>query len=49
MIKAYDALNMADLRDSTDKVMRANFPNSEYFKRGLNRTAPWWKFWDPNW
>ena len=49
MIKAYDALNMADLRDSTDKVMRTNFPNSEYFKRGLNRTAPWWKFWDPNW
>jgi outer membrane protein assembly factor BamD len=49
MVKAYDALGMNDLRDDADKVMHKNFPNSEYFKRGLNRTAPWWKLWDPNW
>ena len=49
MVKAYDALGMNDLRDDADKVMHKNFPNSEYFKRGLNRSAPWWKLWDPNW
>jgi outer membrane protein assembly factor BamD len=45
MIKAYDALNMADLRDDTERVMKKNFPNSEYYKRGLNRGDPWWKLW----
>jgi outer membrane protein assembly factor BamD len=25
--------------------MKKNFPNSEYYKRGLNRTEPWWKLW----
>ncbi len=45
MIKAYDALHMADLRDDTERVMRKNFPNSEYFKRGLDKKVPWWKLW----
>jgi len=45
MIKAYDALSMADLRDDTERVMKKNFPNSDYYKRGLNRTEPWWKLW----
>ena len=45
MIKAYDALGMNDLRDDAERVMRMNFPNSEYFKRGLERPEPWWKLW----
>lgn len=45
MIKAYDALGMNDLRDDTERVMRLNFPNSEYFKRGLDKKEPWWKLW----
>lgn len=45
MVKAYDALGMNDLRDDAERVMRKNFPNSEYFKRGLNREEPWWKLW----
>ena len=45
MIKSYDALGMNDLRDDTERVMRKNFPNSEYYVRGLNRTVPWWKLW----
>jgi outer membrane protein assembly factor BamD len=36
---------MNDLRDDTDRVMRKNFPNSEYYARGLNRKEPWWKLW----
>ncbi|NWG32166.1 MAG: outer membrane protein assembly factor BamD [Rhodocyclaceae bacterium] len=45
MIKAYDALGMADLRDDAERVMKKNFPNSEYFKRGLDKPEPWWKLW----
>jgi outer membrane protein assembly factor BamD len=45
MIKAYDALAMNDLRDDTERIMRKNFPKSEYYARGLNRTEPWWKLW----
>ena len=45
MIKAYDALGMNDLRDDAERVMRKNFPKSEYYARGLNRPEPWWKLW----
>jgi outer membrane protein assembly factor BamD len=45
MVKAYDALGMNDLRDDSERVMRKNFPNSEYYVRGLNKTEPWWKLW----
>ncbi|MCF8197775.1 MAG: outer membrane protein assembly factor BamD [Sulfuritalea sp.] len=45
MVKAYDHLGMNDLRDDAERVMRKNFPNSEYYVRGLNRTEPWWKLW----
>lgn len=45
MIKAYDALGMADLRDDAERVMRKNFPSSEYYTRGLDRKEPWWKLW----
>ncbi|NJD35970.1 MAG: outer membrane protein assembly factor BamD [Betaproteobacteria bacterium] len=45
MIKAYDALGMADLRDDAERVMRRNFPTSEYYARGLNTNTPWWKLW----
>jgi len=45
MVKAYDALGLNDLRDDSERVMKKNFPNSEYYKRGLNRTEAWWKLW----
>jgi outer membrane protein assembly factor BamD len=45
MIKAYDALGMTALRDDTERVMRRNFPASEYYVRGLNTNTPWWKLW----
>ena len=45
MVKAYDLLHMNDLRDDAERVMRKNFPKSEYYERGLNRTEPWWKLW----
>ncbi len=45
MIRSYDALDIKDLRDDTERVMRKNFPNSAYYTRGFNRTEPWWKLW----
>mgnify|MGYP000960611922 FL=1 len=45
MVKAYDALGLTDLRDDAERVMRRNFPNSEYYVRGLDRKEPWWKLW----
>lgn len=45
MIKAYDALGMTELRDDAERVMRQNFPGSEYFVRGVDARQPWWKLW----
>ena len=50
LIRAYDALGLDDLRDSAERVMRKNFPNSDYYKPGgVQRNAPWWRIWDPDW
>ncbi len=50
MVKAYDALGMAELRDAADRVMHKNFPDSKYLKPGgFKRDVPWWKLWDPDW
>jgi outer membrane protein assembly factor BamD len=49
MVKAYDALGMAELRDAADRVMRKNFPESKYLTGKVDKSVPWWKLWDPNW
>ena len=45
MVKAYDSLGLNDLRDDAVRVMRTNYPNSDYYRRGLDRREPWWKLW----
>lgn len=50
LMGAYEALGMPELRDSAERVMRKNFPESEFLKFGQRkRTAPWWRIWDPDW
>jgi outer membrane protein assembly factor BamD len=50
LVKAYDALGMADLRDAADQVMRKNFPESPYLTGGgARKDVPWWRIWDPRW
>ena len=50
LVRAYDALGMADLRDAADRVMHKNFPNSAYLKGGPRKPdVPWWRIWDPDW
>lgn len=45
LLSAYDKLGMNELRDDADRVMRKNFPNSRFYKDGLNRKTPWWRLW----
>jgi outer membrane protein assembly factor BamD len=46
MVKAYDALGLTDLRDDANRIMRQNFPRSEYYTRGLApRQEAWWRLW----
>jgi outer membrane protein assembly factor BamD len=46
MIKAYEVLEMQDLRDDAERVMRINFPESQFLKELPKVGAlPWWVFW----
>ena len=46
MVKAYDALEMNDLRDDADRVMRKNFPNSRHLSDSFTADSkPWWRPW----
>ena len=50
LVLAYDRLGMNDLRDSADRIMRKNFPDSRYLKPGgARKDVPWWRLWDPDW
>lgn len=46
MVRSYDALGMAQLRDDSQRVLNANYPNSEFTSQGFKTGSdPWWKFW----
>lgn len=45
MVISYDKLGLNDLRDDADRVMRKNFPNSRFYKDGLEKKLPWWRLW----
>lgn len=46
MIRSYDALGMAALRDDAKRVMAASYPQSRYVARGFKeQQEPWWKIW----
>ena len=48
LVKAYDALNMHDLRNDAERVLMKNFPDSKYLKGDPRRAnTPWWQIW--NW
>ena len=44
--KAYDALNLPQLRDDAKRVLEASYPGSEFLtKGGKTQQDPWWKVW----
>jgi len=45
LVKSYDAMGMTQLRDDSERVMRANFPDSVYFRGGPEDDRPWWQLW----
>ncbi len=46
MVKAYEELELYDLRDDAERVMRLNFPDSHLLKELPEIGAkPWWQFW----
>lgn len=42
MYMSYDKLNMPELRDDAKRVLDKNFPNSKYYKQGLNEPKSAW-------
>jgi len=48
LVKAYDALDMKDLRNDAERVLMKNFPGSKYLKGDPGKKdVPWWQIW--NW
>jgi outer membrane protein assembly factor BamD len=45
MLKSYEALGMTEMRNDTERVLRATFPNSDFFHGGRKVSKPWWQVW----
>jgi len=46
LVQSYDKLQMTALRDSAERVLKQNFPDSAYLRDGLAvRARPWWRLW----
>lgn len=49
LVRSYDALGMAQLRDDARRVLQTNFPKSSFLggsgSSGSGVSSPWWKLW----
>jgi len=46
LMRSYDALGMAQLRDDTKRVLEKSYPDSPYLTgKTRNPTTPWYQFW----
>lgn len=46
MARSYDALGLDVLRDDAERVLKTNYPNSDFFRGGrIKDQKPWWKIW----
>lgn len=46
LVQSYDKLQMTELRDAADRVLRKNFPDSPFLTQGFSaRERAWWQFW----
>ncbi len=46
MAQSYDKLGLTELRDAADRVLRQNFPDSDFLAEGgPGRNRAWWRFW----
>jgi outer membrane protein assembly factor BamD len=45
LVAAYEKLGMEDLRADAERVLLKNYPDSRYFKDGIDRKTAWWQLW----
>jgi outer membrane protein assembly factor BamD len=45
LIESYDKLQLTDLRDDAQRVMKLNFPHSKYAKGVSTQGKAWYRFW----
>jgi outer membrane protein assembly factor BamD len=46
LVQSYDKLQMTTLRDAAERVLKKNFPDSDFLSKGFAaRDKAWWKFW----
>ena len=46
LMQSYDKLQLTQLRDDAERVLRHNYPDSQYLTEGLSaRNRAWWKLW----
>lgn len=47
MVRCYDKLQLPTLRDSAERVLRVNYPQSRFLTGASEQAAgrPWWRFW----
>lgn len=43
MVRAYDKLGLTQLRDDADRVLKKNFPNSQFVEGNVKKS--WWHLW----
>ena len=47
MVSCYDHLNIKDLREDTERILNANYPNTQFSEQKiLPQRKEWWRFWD---
>ena len=47
MVSCYEHLGIEDLRKDTERVLEANYPNTEFnAQKIIENKAEWWEFWD---
>ena len=45
MAASYDKLDLAPLRDDAQRVLKTNYPRSEWIGRDYDEKARWWRLW----
>lgn len=45
LVLAYEKLEMKELRDDAERVLKQNFPNSRFYTEGIERKTAWWQLW----
>ena len=46
LVQSYDRLELTDLRDAADRVLRKNYPDSRFVAQGLSANdRAWWRLW----